>query len=78
MNALAIQVIAYVTEQTKLRGRGPMHTLSLTVGEIAEALDCEAGALQTAIRKAWAADWLRIDQIRGDDEAHAVTLGERR
>jgi hypothetical protein len=78
MSALADAVVAYVAEQTRRRGRGPSHGLSLTVSEIADALDVDAGALQTAIRKAWADERLHVDVMRGDDCAHAVMLGERR
>jgi hypothetical protein len=78
MNALAFAVVTYVAEQTRLRGRGPMHQLSISVSEIAAALDVDDDALQTAIRKAWAEGWLHVDVINGDDCAHAVMLGERR
>jgi hypothetical protein len=78
MSTLANAIVAYVTEETYRRGRGPMHQLSVSVDEIAEALDVEAGAVQTAIRKAWAERRLHVDVMRGDDCAHAVMLGEKR
>lgn len=78
MSTLANMIVAYVAEETRRRGRGPMHQLSLSVVEIAEALDLDEGALQTAIRKAWADRRLHVAVLRGDDCAHAVMLGEKR
>ena len=78
MTALADAVVAYVAEQTRLRGRGPMHQLSVSVDEIERALGLDHGAAQTAIRKAWAELRLHVEVCRGDDCAHAVMLGERR
>jgi hypothetical protein len=75
--SVADSIVAYVAEQTRLRGRGPMHQLSVSVVEIAEALDLDDGAAQTAIRKAWSDRRLHVNVIRGDDCAHAVMLGEQ-
>jgi hypothetical protein len=78
MSALANAIVAYVAEQTRLRGRGPMHQLSMSVDEIERAFEIDSGAAQTAIRKAWADCRLHVDVIRGDDCAHSVWLGELR
>jgi hypothetical protein len=78
MNALAIAIVAYVAEETRRRGRGPMHQWSINVTEIERVFDIEAGAAQTAIRKAWAERWLHVEVLNGDDCAHAVMLGELR
>jgi hypothetical protein len=76
--SLADAIVAYVAEQTRLRGRGPMHQWSIHVTEIERVFDIEAGTAQTAIRKAWAEGWLHVDVCRGDDCAHSVMLGELR
>jgi hypothetical protein len=73
---VADAIVAYVAEQTRRRGRGPMRQLSVQAVEIAGALDLDEGALQTGIRKAWADRRLHVDVIRGDDCAHSVMLGE--
>jgi len=78
MPDLADQVVAYVAAQTRRHCRGPTRSWSISVSEIATALDVDDGALQTAIRKAWQANRLHIAVVRGQDHAHAVLLGEVR
>jgi hypothetical protein len=78
MSALANAIVAYVAEETRRRGRGPMHQLSISVDEIERVFDIDSGAAQTAIRKAWAELRLHVEVCRGDDCAHSVMLGELR